>query len=138
MIRRATVDDVPRLLEMGRAFSAKARLVEHVGYDPASMEATFRAMIENGHPVFVSDTGAIGALCLPHPFNGEHIAASELFWWSEGRDGLALLGALDAYCREQCHSLRMITLHAVEPERTGRLYERKGFAPLEHSYVKVY
>lgn len=138
MIRRASREDIPRLLEMGRKFSEKANLAGHVGYDPHSMVQTFEAMIANGHPLFVSDTGAIGATCLPHPFNSEHIAAQELFWWSEGRDGLALLEALEKHCDEHCHSLTMITLEAIRPEATGRLYRRRGYAPLEHSYVRIF
>ena len=138
MVRRAELSDIPKLLGMGERFSKLANLSAHVGYDPASMEQTFRALIENGHPVFVSDTGAIGATCLPHPFNASHIAAQELFWWSEGKDGLRLLKALTAHCKEHCHSLTMITLEAIEPERTGQLYQRLGFEPLEHSYTKVF
>lgn len=138
MIRPATVSDIPRLLEMGARFSERAKLADHVGYNPADMEAAFRALIENGHPLFIGEAGAIGATCTAHPFNSAHIAAQELFWWSEGRDGLALLNALERHCNEHCHSLRMITLEAVEPERTGRLYERRGYVPVEHSYMKVF
>jgi hypothetical protein len=138
LIRRAEVRDIPRLLEMGRKFAERARLVDHVGYDPHSMVQTFEAMIAGGHPVFVGERGAIGATQTPHPFNHEHIAAQELFWWSEGREGLALLRALEAHCSEHCHSLTKITREAVEPERTGRLYRRLGFAPLEHSFMKVF
>ena len=123
---------------MGEGFSKLANLSEHVGYEPESMKETFRAMIEGGHPVFISDTGAIGATQTQHPFNASHITAQELFWWSEGRDGLRLLKALTVLCEEHCNRLIMITLEAVEPERTGKLYERQGFAPLEHSYVKVF
>jgi hypothetical protein len=132
------LEDIPALLDMGERFSRKAKLAEHVGYDPASMETTFRQMIEGGHPVFIGESGAIGATQTEHPFNHAHIVAQELFWWSEGREGLRLLDALTAHCGEHCHSLVMITLEAIEPERTGRLYGRKGFAPLEHSYVKVF
>jgi GNAT superfamily N-acetyltransferase len=138
MIRPATLADIPALLEMGRKFAEKARLNAHVGYDPLSVAECLRAMVMGGHPVFIGKSGAIGATVTRHPFNEEHIHAQELFWWSEGREGLALLRALEDYCAEHAHSLTMITLEAVEPERTGRLYERLGFAPLEHSYVKVF
>lgn len=137
MIRPATLKDIPALLEMGRKFADKAKLEGHVGYDPHSMVNTFEAMIGGGHPVFIGERGAIGATLTRHPFNEEHVHAQELFWWSEGREGLALLRALEEYCAEHAHSLTMITLEAVEPERTGRLYERLGYSPLEHSYIKV-
>ena len=138
MIRPATVSDVPRLLEMGARFAAKAKLDDHVGYVPADMAQSFAWMIEGGHPVFIGQAGAIGATSTQHPFNFAHIAAQEVFWWSEGREGMGLLNALETWCEANCHSLRMITLHAVEPEATGRLYERRGYVPLEHSYIKVF
>lgn len=138
MIRAASAKDIPALLEMGRKFSDKAKLASHVGYDAHSMAQTFEAMIEGGHPLLIGDAGAIGATQTHHPFNHEHIVAQELFWWSEGREGLALLDALERHCDEHCHSLIMITLEAIRPEATGRLYQRRGFVPLEHSYVKVF
>lgn len=138
MIRRATPGDIPRLLEMGRRFADKAQVKHHVGWDADSVAQTLEAMILGGHPLFMGEAGAIGAIQTPHPFNHAHIHAQEVFWWSEGREGLALLKALEAHCDEHCHSLIMITLEAVEPERTGRLYERLGYAPIEYSYVKVF
>lgn len=138
MIRPATLDDIPRLLEMGRKFAELAKLDEHVGYKPEDMAVTFQAMIEGGHPVFIGENGAIGATQTVHPFNHSHIVAQEVFWWSEAGEGLPLLDALSKYCEQHCDSLIMITLEAVEPERVGRLYKRLGFKPLEHSFVKVF
>ena len=138
MIRAAELRDIPALLEMGRKFSEKAKLESNVGYDPHSMVQTFDRMIAGGEPVFIGERGAIGAVTFEHPFNFEHKGAQELFWWSEGREGVALLKVLMAYCEQHCDSLVMITLEAIRPEATGRLYERLGFAPLEHSYVKVF
>lgn len=138
MIRPAEVSDIPGLLEMGRKFAEKAKLTDHVGYDPHSMVQTFEWLIEGGHPFFVSDRGTIAGVSTRHPFNHDHIHVQELFWWSEGRDGLKLLKALEDWCDIHAHSLQMITLEAVEPERTGKLYERLGFRPLEHSYIKVF
>jgi GNAT superfamily N-acetyltransferase len=138
MIRRATLSDIPRLLEMGRKFSDKAGLERHVGYDPQSMADTFEALITNGHPLFVSDAGAIGATLTKHPFNQEHVVAQELFWWSEGGDGHQLLDALEKHCEEYADSLIMIALEAIRPEAVGKIYERRGFVPLERSFVKVF
>lgn len=138
MIRAATVQDIPALMEMGAKFAEKAKLIESVGYEPADMETTFRALIENGHPAYIGESGAIGGTITPHPFNQQHYIAQELFWWSEGREGLRLLSAFEEHAEHEAHSLRMITLEAVEPERTGRLYERRGYAPLEHGYIKVF
>lgn len=123
---------------MGEKFAARAKLADSVGYVAADMRDCFSALIEGRHPVFIGESGAIGASSTPHPFNRAHIAAQEMFWWSEGREGLRLLSELEGWCAENCHSLRMITLERVEPERTGRLYRRRGYVPLEHSYLKVF
>lgn len=138
MIREATLEDIPALLEMGAKFAEKAKLADSVGYDPETMADTFSKMISAGEPLFIGETGAIGALTFAHPFNANHICASELFWWSEGREGMRLLNALIKHCEGSCDSLVMLTLEAIKPEETGRLYERFGFRPLEHSYVKVF
>lgn len=136
MIRPAAGSDIPRLLEMGEKFAAKAKLAEHVGYDPASMEKTFAAMIEGENfCVLVGDHGAIGGVKSPHPFNHEHWIAQELFWWSEGREGLRLFEAFEEWAAD-CGTIRMFTLEAVNPDRMGRLYERRGYAPLEHGFIK--
>lgn len=138
MIRPATEEDIPRLLEMGARFAEKARLWDHVGYDPASMELTFRAMIEGDQfCLFVGDAGAIGGIVAPHPFNHSQKIADELFWWSEGREGLALLSAYEDWAGSFGAVIRMTTLEAVEPERVGKLFARRGYAPLERAFVKV-
>lgn len=139
MIREAGVSDIPQLLEWGKIFTDRAGFASHVGWNPADVEVTVRAMIDAPeHVIFISENGMIGALSVPHPFNRAHIIGEELFWWSQGRDGLRLLAALEEWAKARCHSLRMVTIEAIEPERTGRLYERLGFAPLEHGYIKVF
>lgn len=123
---------------MGQKFAEKARLADHVGYDPASMEATFRFLIEHSDCcLFVSENGAIGGAREPHPFNVHSWKATELFWWSEGRDGLRLLAAFEEWAAEKCQMVEMMALEAVDPERTGKLYERRGYAPVERGFVKV-
>lgn len=132
------VSDIPGLLAMGERFAAKARLSDHVGYDPASMERTFAAMIDGDNfCLFVGSAGAIGGMVAPHPFNNAQIIADELFWWSEGREGLALLKAYEDWAGSFGAVIRMTTLEAVEPERVGKLFARRGYVPLERAFVKV-
>lgn len=138
MIRPATADDIPQLLAMGQRFAERARLWDHVGYDPASMEATFRAMIEgDAFCLFIGQAGALGGMVAPHPFNHGQMIADELFWWSEGREGLALLKAYEDWAGSFRAVIRMTTLEAVEPERVGKLFARRGYVPLERAFVKV-
>jgi hypothetical protein len=139
LIRPATLDDIPQLLAMGQRFADRAGLVDHVGYNPDHMAGTFQALIEGeAHFLAIGERGAIGAMSGPHPFNYAHLIAQEVFWWSEGREGLRLFDAFEAWARERCHSVRMITLEAVEPDRTARIYERRGYSPLERGFIKVF
>lgn len=136
MIRPATPEDIPAMVEMGRKFAERSGV--EVGFCPDSVSSLLAGLIENGI-CLVGDNCMAGAVLFDHPFNRAHKAAQELFWWSEGREGLRLLSALEAAVRDAgAHSLTMITLEAVNPETTGRLYARKGFRVLEHSYMKVF
>lgn len=139
MIREATVSDIPALLVMGAKFAERARLRDHVGYDPASMEKTFTSMIENdSFCLFISEGGAIGGMVAPHPFNYNQPIADELFWWSEGRDGLKLLERFEWWAESFGAVVRMTALEAVEPARVARIFERRDYQPLERAFVRVY
>ncbi len=136
MIRPATHDDIPRLLEMGAKFAEKARLNDHVGYDPDSMAKTFAAMIDgDAYCLFIGESGAIGGARAPHPFNYAQTITDELFWWSEGREGLRLLAEYEKWA--QGSVIRMTALEEVDPERVERLLTAKGYKRLERSFVKV-
>lgn len=136
MIREATLQDIPRLLEMGQKFADRAGLSEHCGYDPESMAKTFEAMIEGeAFCLFIGEHGAIGGMKAPHPFNHAKQMADELFWWSEGREGMRLLDAYEQWSGDAM--IRMTTLEAVNPDRMGKFYQRRGYRPLERVFVKV-
>lgn len=135
MIREATLADIPALLEMGEKFAKKANLSEHCGYNAQDMAETFKAMIErNEFCLFIGDKGAIGGIKAPHPFNYATTMADELFWWSEGREGLALLEAYEEWAGDAL--VRMTTLEAVNPDRMSKFYQRRGYEPLERVFVR--
>jgi hypothetical protein len=138
VIRAATADDIPRLLEMGEKFAERANLKAHVGYDPASMDRTFATMIEyDSYCLFIGQSGAIGGVVGPHPFNNVQMVADELFWWSEGREGLKLLDAYEAWVAERGAIARMSALEAVDIDRVEKILARRGFEPVERAYIKV-
>jgi GNAT superfamily N-acetyltransferase len=144
MIRKATAEDLPELLRMGKAFHAVTGVAEAIPLDEPTLERTFAQLIESGVILVIEEggglVGATGALLHPHYFNASHITGQELFWWIDpdhrGR-GSELLNALEAWVKDQgAHSFVMITLEALEPERVGLIYRRRGYRPVEHSYLK--
>lgn len=139
MIRPATLDDMSALLDMAHRFAEEAQLPAPIC--PASMGATFCNLIENGVLLTDGKHCAAGALIYPAFFNASYTLASEFFWWVErearGSLGPMLLTALEEECRDRgAHSLTMMTLETVRPVAVGRLYERRGYRPQEHHYIK--
>lgn len=137
MIREAKASDISDLIKMGKAFAEKA--MPHVGFDAASVEQLLDGLIEseNGF-VLRGDNSMFGAVIYPHPFNNRHKVAQELFWWSEGREGLVLLKQAEIALKERSNSMVMITLETVNPDRMAALYEKFGFVPMERGFVKVF
>ncbi len=135
MTREAGLDDIPRLVEMGRKFAELA--TPHVGFDAGSVSNLLKGLIESDDGlVLCTETSMFGAVIYPHPFNNGHRVAQELFWWSEGREGFGLLKAAEKALIGRCDSMVMITLETVNPDRMASLYQKLGFAPMERGFVK--
>jgi len=129
MIRRPTLDDIPTILPLAIKFN------DEYYHTPLNLEKAILVItycIEEG-VAFISDTGFIGG-CVVEDLMRDTTILQEVAWYSEGRDGIALL---DAFIKEG-HELgvdetRASTLE-TSPAMAGRLLQRKGFAPLELSY----
>jgi hypothetical protein len=139
VIRRAQLGDVPALLGMAERFGQVAELPAPIC--PASMGSTFCNLIDNGILLTDGANCAAGAMVYPAFFNASYIMASEFFWWvdpaARGRLGLNLLDELEADAESRgARCLTMMTLEAVFPERTGRLFLRRGYRLQEHHYIK--
>lgn len=143
MIRSATLADLPALMAMAGQFAAVAELNKIAAYDASSMERTFRFLIENddGILLIAVEGGAAGGLIHPPYWNLSERIGQEMFWWvnpeCRGSVGLKLLDALEAAAKAKgATAWSMIALQSSAPERTGKLYERRGYRPTEHSYVR--
>jgi hypothetical protein len=136
MIREATSGDVAHIVAMGERMAAKARLA--TGYDADSVALTLSHLIDDPNGIlFVSDTGMIGGMCYPHPFNHSVKIGQEFFWYSEGSDGPDLLKAAEGKARELGAShWTMLAQETMRPDVVGRYYGRQGYQPLERSYIK--
>lgn len=144
MIRPAGSGDIPELLRMGRAFHTAGHFL--IPLDEETLARTFGQLIEaETGVILVVETeqglaGAVGALLHPHYFNAEHLTGQELFWWVDPEHrghGTELFNALEDWVREQgAGTFSMIALEAIEPQRTGIIYRRRGYHPTEHSYMR--
>ncbi len=141
MIRIAEERDIPRIVEMGRAFH-EASAYRDFGFDEKTFGNCARKLMQDFTGILLVDgqtpQGMIGGIAYPMYFNARHWAAQELFWWVEpahrGR-GKALLKAFEDWARGcGAHSIQMIALDAMKP--VDNLYLRAGYSPAERYYIR--
>lgn len=147
VIRPATEADISAIVETGARFHDVAGWSDIASYDAEDCARSIGAMMSNGSGVFLvaEDAGKIvgiaGGVVYPLYFNAGHQSGQELFLWvdPERRDGLggSMLTALEAAARDAgCDSWAMIALDMMRPRETGLLYQRRGYRPSEHSWIR--
>lgn len=135
MIRRATLDDMPAVLDRGATFLSQSPYA-WAGLDREAF-ATFAArMIEDAGVIFLGDTGIIGGVLSPLYFNPGVLLAAELFWWAP-TEGQALRQAFEAWAAEiGCVGVACSGLAGEREGAIRRIYERHGYATTEVSFMK--
>jgi GNAT superfamily N-acetyltransferase len=133
-MREATLDDMPRLIAMGRLFHAGSGMP--FGYNEEALSHVLAGLIASPTgAVIISDHGVIGGTLAPAYCDPEWQMAVELFWWAE-RDGMPLLRAFEQWAADMgANEVRMTSLASLP--RADALLRRKGYAPSEISYSKV-
>lgn len=145
MIRPAVVDDLPRLLEMGRAFNVEAGYAEIVPFDQDSFGRTLAALAAAKVLMVIDHKGAavgmagadIGASVCNHQVR----IAREAFWYIEPEHrkggGLSMLNALE--CAAKNHGVSIFDVVAENGKRDealARLYRAAKFNPAERTFRK--
>jgi len=107
-----------------------------------SMKRTIKLLTES-HVFLVYGDKPIGmaaAMVAPAFFNANVIQAVELFWWvnpdARGVGGALLEGLEQAVKDKGASHLSMLCLESMEPQKVGEMYKRRGYSPVEHSYMK--
>lgn len=144
MVRRAALNDVAAIAEMGSHFLAGSGYSAHISDNPAHRSATAATLIANPDAlVLVADRGdgsLVGMLILvlyAHPLSGQLFAA-ELVWWVEpdarGKAGLQLLVEGERWARDRGAEAIQMIAPTLDVER---IYQRRGYAATERQYQKV-
>lgn len=134
MIRFATLDDLPDVVEYGRRFHAMSQ--QPFPYSEEAATGFSAGLIENDAGcVLLSDHGFIGGMLAPAYCAPAWVMAVELFWWAE-KDGMRLLRAFESWAVDRgAQEVRMTSLAALP--KADAILRRKGFEPAEISYRKV-
>ncbi len=141
MIRAATLEDVPRIVEMGQRFR-ELIYRDLLADNPVQMRAISERLISGDDSVilvvekFDRVIGMIGMMLFDHFLSAERVAG-EVAWWIEPEDrgdGLRLLLAAETWARDNgAQKIQMIAPN----ERVGKLYRRLGYMPIETAYQKA-
>lgn len=113
-----------------------------VPYDRDAAEALLLALINgDDSAVFVTHDRAamMGAVVHGWHFNPAVRTATELFWWAEpsARGAKSLIDAAERWAASRgARTFNMASQHHMRSPALGRVYERLGYAPSEHVYIK--
>lgn len=145
-MKRLTVEELPRIRDLGREFT-KAAKRKHP-FNEQHFEAVWTTLLATdiGTILYEEDNdgkiiGVLAAFFNPDMFSGVLVAA-EAFWFvlPEARGQRLSSRLLDAYEVEAktrgCNDILMVRLAALSPEIVGAIYTRRGFTPLEVIYLK--
>jgi len=140
MIRQATAEDVPRLVEMGRRFRSETGYAKVLAENPAKMAELATQLAASGG-LLVSEregelVGMLGYVVYPHFISGES-TAGEVFWWVEPEhrgEGLKLLKEAERRAKAVgAEKMQMI----APTDRVATLYLRLGYEFVEASYQRA-
>ena len=147
-VRLATFADIPDMVDLGRSFFAVSDMEALAAFCPESLGTSLHGMIQTPDAILLVAeankrvVGVAGAMTFPAYWNARIRIGQETFWWVtpdyRGEAGPLLLAAMEDEARQRgARTFLMVALEAVRPAAVGKFYERRGYAPLEHSYWKA-
>jgi GNAT superfamily N-acetyltransferase len=147
-IREATVGDIPALEPLLRAFHSESAF-KAIDLDIESAFGTAELLVGSDLGVLYvaalddgTIVGATGALLYPAWFNKAHVIGSEVLWYvlpdhRRSNAGKLLFNTLEAWGHEKgAGSFMMASAAGKHQARVNKVYESKGYAPLETSFIK--
>jgi hypothetical protein len=141
-VRRATIDDVELVAELGHKFIHAADM------PPATIEEcrTFCAHIipQPMAGVFVSERGVIAGVAAPLYYKPSHLQVVELFWWAEDGKGQKLLDEFEEWGIAKIMApevtggdVNMSTLEHFSHPGVEVLLKKRGYEGRDKTFRKV-
>lgn len=143
MIREATPDDKPRLIEMGARFIISSRYHLWLSTRPEGIAALIDRVLYHG-VIFVAerDERVIGMLALmvsPHLLTGRDFG-EEVAWWVEpehrnGSAGPRLMHHMECWAMQ--NRLHMVIMLAPAGSTVGDFYKKCGYQAADTAWVRM-
>ena len=160
MIRKAAIEDLPRLHGLANEFYSASSILGRLPFEMHRFVKAWTNFLESEIGVIFlavsihaperdnntdrlasrdEVTGMIGGIQYPDLYSGVLIA-TEFFWFvSEANrgTGIRLYKAFEGWAKEQgCEQIRMIHLNDSMPEKLAKFYLRLGYEQSETHYLK--
>lgn len=143
IIRLATIEDVPRIVELGRRFLQEGPYKDELADKPKEATKFAANMLTNPKgSVLVAEqdgvlVGVIAFITMPHWFSGE-VTATEMIWYVEpehraGGVAMRLMWASESLAKSLGATRMAFT--APTPQ-VGELYTRFGYKMVEIAYQR--
>jgi GNAT superfamily N-acetyltransferase len=148
IVRNAIAEDFPRYLPLAQAFHAASPVHGVIPFDDEGYANFFLQAVQNpSMGVWLAEddgkiVGIAGALLYPMYFSPSSMVVQELWWWLtpqvRGKGaGKAMYDMIESWAiANNATALFMI---ALEDDRVGKmanLYTRKGFRPMERTFIR--
>lgn len=144
-MKRITPETLPKLFPIGHAFCEAA--YHPGGFAENKFAEVWKSLLaaDVGVVFYEEENGIVsgifGGVFSPDMFSGRMVAV-ENFWFvlPHKRGGSLALRLLKAFEDEakarKCERIVMVTLEALSPESVSKIFTRRGYSVLEHSYAK--
>ncbi|TPG08323.1 GNAT family N-acetyltransferase [Rhodanobacter glycinis] len=146
MIRNATHDDIPRIVEMAQKFYEQTQHAKHAPMKKECAAGLAIITMQQGTMLVAEKDGEVVAmLCafVDHfTFNDEFLMVNELaFWVDESARGSSVAVRLLKEARRVCKAKGVLFFNmaalATSPDVTGRIYKAMGLEPIASIYMQV-
>lgn len=144
IIRHATGDDMPKLVELGQQFAEASPYYEYYDEDQF-ISIVYRLLSMETAACFVAEKdseliGFIYAVMSSMWFNQSVPIVGEIAWWvtpeHRGRAGILLLKQLEEWAAERKAVLLSVCEFDTVEKGLSSVLERRGFTAVEKNYYK--
>jgi GNAT superfamily N-acetyltransferase len=148
IVRNAIAEDLPRYAPLAQTFHAASPMRDVIPFDPEGYTNFFLQAVqspdvglwlaeENGNII-----GIAGALFYPMYFSPSNMVVQELWWWltpeARGKGaGQAMYDMIESWAiAKNATAIFMIALEDERADKMANVYARKGFRPMERTFMK--
>lgn len=147
-IRIAEAKDLPDIVDMGREFFEQSGNGAFTTFDESSFIATVIGLmsgVANGTLLVAESAGSVIGMAahvvFPFYANAQTKIGQEIFWYCKPdfRNGIGsdLLDELEADARRKGADVFMsAAIAGLRDGAVARVYQRRGYKPLENSYIR--